>query len=205
MSTPAPTPSPPGEAPRPTNRRELLRASVQLVVGLAALAGAAALAGFLLRDELDGLGRAFVGRFGVVGMFVGTYVADAFTFPIPPVFYLFTALTSDVSQVLAVAAVCVASMAAGETGYLLASKLAQFEFFARRLDAARPRVDALFARYGTWAMVAGSLSPLPYSLLCYFSGIYRVPQRIFVVLILLRIPRLVVTYALIRLGWATGA
>ena len=48
----------------------------------------------------------------------------------------------------------------------------------------------------------GSISPVPFSLLCNLSGLYRVPFRIFLVLSLFRIPRLLVFYALIRLGWS---
>ncbi|WP_050429931.1 YqaA family protein [Chondromyces crocatus] len=183
----------------------MLRAILQLVLSLVVLAGAVAAVGYLLRDELNALGGAFVKHFGIAGMFVGTFIADAFSFPIPPQFYMLTAITAGSSQVGAMAAICVASLLAGQTGYHLAGRIARVEFICRRIDLFRPKIDRLFERYGYWAIAVGSLTPIPFSVLCYLSGLYRIPPKLFTVLLLFRVPRLILFYALIRLGWAQGA
>lgn len=182
-------------------RRDLLRTLVQLVLSLGALFGAIALAGYVARDELDALGRAFVERFGLLGMFIGTFLADAFSFPIPPQFYMLTAITTGGSQVAPMAVISAASFLGGCTGYRLAGHIAKIRLFAARIQATRPRIDRLFDRYGYWAIAIGSVTPIPFSMLCYLSGLYRVPPRYFVALVLFRLPRLAIFYALIRLGW----
>ena len=75
------------------------------------------------------------------------------------------------------------------------------QFVARRIEAARPTIDPLFAKYGYYAVAIGAMSPIPFSLLCYVAGLYKVPYRIYALLVLMRVPRLLVFYALIRLGW----
>lgn len=182
-------------------RRDLLRTLLQLVLSLGALFGAIAIAGYVARDELDALGRAFVERFGLVGMFIGTFLADAFSFPIPPQFYMLTAITAGGSQLAPMAVISAASLLGGCTGYRLARHIAKVRLFAARIQATRPRIDRLFDRYGYWAIAIGSVTPIPFSMLCYFSGLYRVPARYFVAFVLFRLPRLALFYALIRLGW----
>jgi membrane protein YqaA with SNARE-associated domain len=203
-----PTPEVDGDEPRArraSRRREMARTVVQLALSLGALFALIAIGGYLAREQLDMLGRAFVHRFGLAGMFVGTYLADAFSFPIPPQFYMLTAITSGVSQVAALVTISTASLLAGYTGYHLAGRIARVKAFARRIEALRPRIERLFERYGYWAIAVGSLTPIPFSYLCYLSGLYRIPQRYLMAMLLFRVPRLILFYALIRLGWAQSA
>ena len=63
------------------------------------------------------------------------------------------------------------------------------------------RVERLRGRYGAWGMVVASLSPIPFSLLCYFTGAYRLGRRDALIVLGMRVPRLAIFYALIALGW----
>jgi membrane protein YqaA with SNARE-associated domain len=198
----APPPDP--AAQRAGGRREIARTVAQLVLSLGALIAVIALAGYLARDELEALGRAFVRRLGLPGIFAGVFLADAFSFPIPPQFYMLTAIAGGGSQVAAMITICFASLLAGHTGYRLAGRLARVRVLARRIEASRPKIDRLFERYGYWAIAVGSLTPIPFSVLCYLAGLYRMPPRLFTAMLLFRVPRLLVFYALIRLGWAQG-
>lgn len=184
------------------DRRDLARMLVQLALAMGALVALIALAGYLFRDSLNALGRAFVEHLGLPGMFVGVFLADAFSFPIPPQFYMLTAITSGMSQVAAMVTISVASLLAGFTGYTLAGRIARVRLFARRIEASKARVDHLFKRYGIWGIAVGSLTPIPFSVLCYLSGLYRIPRHLLIPLLLFRIPRLVLFYAIIRLGWS---
>jgi membrane protein YqaA with SNARE-associated domain len=191
----------PKGAPRPALWHDLLRYLIQLALGLGAFVGLVSAAAYFARAELEALGRTFVRHFGVAGMFLGTFLADAFSFPIPPQFYMLTAISAGESQLAAMVAICAASMIAGCVGYLLAGRLARVRLFARRIEASRAKVDRLIERYGYWAIVLGGLTPIPFSVLCYLSGLYRIPARCLAVLIMTRVPRLLVFYALIRAGF----
>jgi membrane protein YqaA with SNARE-associated domain len=188
-------------APRVAPWRDLLRYLVQLALGIGAFVALVSAAAYFARAELDALGRTFVQHFGVAGMFLGTFLADAFSFPIPPQFYMLTAISAGQSQLAAMVAICAASMIAGCVGYRLAGRLARVRLLARRIEASRVKFDRLLERYGYWAIILGSITPIPFSVLCYLSGLYRIPARYFAVLILTRVPRLLVFYALIRAGW----
>jgi membrane protein YqaA with SNARE-associated domain len=199
---PAP-PAPPAADARAA-QGELARQLTQVALSLVALVAAIALAARFARGELDLIGRGFVARFGLLGMFAGVFLADALSFPVPPQFYMLAAITGGGSQAAAMAVICAASLLAGHTGYHLAESIARVRLLAARIDVFRPKVDRLFARHGAWAIAVGGLTPIPFSVLCYLSGLYRIPRRYFAALLLLRVPRLLVFYALIRLGWSPG-
>lgn len=182
-----------------------LRAAGQLVLAALALLGIVAAGAALFRPKLEALASAFVERFGAFGMGLGTFLADGFHCPVPPQFYMLAAIASGTSQVKALVAISAGSLLGGAAGYLFAGKLARHAFFARRLERSRRRVEGLLARRGKAALALGCVLPVPYSVLCYFSGIYRVPALAFFVFSLLRIPRLILYFALVRAGWTLGS
>ncbi len=198
---PPPQPDDDRGPPQQTGK-ETAKLVAQVVLPLVVVFAGVSLGAAWFRPELRALGIAFVQRFGYAGMAAGAFAADAFMFPIPPQFYLLTAVTAGAPQVPSVAVVCVASVLASNVAYHVAGTLARVPFVRHRIERSRGKIDPLFARYGYYAVAVGAVSPIPFSLLCYLAGLYRVPYRVYAVLVLLRIPRLLVFYLLIRLGWA---
>ena len=207
MAPPDPSPASPspdltaGPTPGATGG-EALRLGLRLLVGLVVVFGAVAVAARVFRAPLQALGTAFVERFGLLGMFVGSFLSDAFTVPIPPQFYLLTAVASGQPQLPAVVVCCTASILGGALAYRLATPLSRLGVFRRLLDRTRPHADRLFARWGRWSAVVAGFSPLPFSGLCYTAGLYRMPLPLFAVFLVLRVPRILVIYAAIRAGWS---
>jgi membrane protein YqaA with SNARE-associated domain len=196
----------PEDLSAPSGRRQAVwKAVAQTAAGVLVLLGGMALLSRYLRGPLESFGHFFVEHFGVAGMALGTFLCDGFHIPPPPQVYFVAAITAHLSPVPVLAATGAASMAAGVVGYHVASRLSNLRVFHGPLERTRPRVDALFARWGAWAMAVGSVTPLPYAWLCWFAGIYRVRPRHFLVLILLRVPRLAVMYWLVAKGWSSGA
>lgn len=200
--------NPPREAPAEAaaaqpddGRGEFKRMALRGVIGVVVLVAIVVLLERYLHDEVVSLGRQFVDRFGLWGMALGTFLADGFHFPVPPQFYLLTAITTGGNQVAPVAVICAASLAAGTLDYKLARYLARLKFFRKWLERTRGRVDGLFKRHGYLAIAIGSASPVPFSTLCYLAGLYRIPYRHFALFTLLRIPRILVFYFAIRAGW----
>jgi uncharacterized membrane protein YdjX (TVP38/TMEM64 family) len=134
-------------------------------------------------------------------MAFGTFLSDAFMCPIPPQFYMLTAVAAGAPQVTSISVVCVTSVIAANVAYLVAGRVARVPFFRERIERSRPKIDPLFERYGVYAVAVGAVLPIPFSLLCYVAGIYRIPFRLYAILVLLRVPRLLVFYAVIRAGW----
>jgi membrane protein YqaA with SNARE-associated domain len=186
------------------DRREALKLGLKFLLGAAVLVGVVALVGTLFRPELESMGRGFVDHFGYAGIALGTFLADGLHCPVPPQFYMLAAIVSDWSPAGTILAVCVGSMAGGVTAYAIARHAQRVRVFARLLAHTRGKVDWLFARFGYWAVAIGSVTPIPYSFLCYIAGAYRMPRRIFVALSLFRIPKIILYFYLVELGWSAG-
>ncbi|HEY3499720.1 MAG TPA: hypothetical protein VGK73_33745 [Polyangiaceae bacterium] len=183
-------------------RRELVWLAARWIAGLLVLLALIAALASTFRAPLEAFGRAFVERFGLAGMLFGTFLADGFHCPIPPQFYMFVAVSSGVSQLAAFAAITLGSLLGGFAGYRVAGRLARFQFVARRLTRVRALAEPTFARFGYRSAVIASLLPIAYSVLCYLAGLNGLPRRVFFVLSLCRIPRLLIFYGLVRLGWS---
>ena len=171
------------------------------VLAIAVVFGLVGLLGFAFRSELVRAGQWFIDRLGYTGMGVGTFMADGLHFPIPPQFYMLAAITRGSPARPVLAAIVVGSLAGGHLAYGLAAKVRSIRFFMRGAERVNRSLRKLIERYGAWALVIGSLTPVPYSFLCYLSGLNHVPYRLFAVVCLLRIPKIVVYYYLIVAGW----
>jgi membrane protein YqaA with SNARE-associated domain len=185
-------------------KRELLKLALKLVLGAATLVVLVSILGHHFRPELEQVGHTFLDRFGYVGVGLGTYLADGLHCPVPPQFYMLASIASGWSELWTIVAVCIGSMFGGVTAYTIARRASKLRFLQRLLARSQKKVDWLFARYGYWAVAIGSLTPIPYSFLCYVAGGYRMPARIFVTLSLFRIPKIVLYFYLIQLGWTSG-
>ena len=172
------------------------------VLALALAFGAVALLGLEFRAELVAAGQWFVDRLGYPGMSVGTFLADGLHFPIPPQFYMLAAITKGEPAIPVLSAIAIGSLAGGHLAYALAYKARKIAFFARGAERVDKTLGRVLVRYGAWALVIGSLTPVPYSCLCYLSGLNRVPYRIFALVCALRAPKIVAYYYLIAAGWS---
>ena len=197
QDTPVPAPGDPGTPPPEGLPRLLLHTIAAIALFLLSIIALS----LLWRGELEALGRLFVARFGVRGMFLGTWLADALSVPVPPQFYLLTAHLGGARPGPALLWVSVASVLAGHSGYHLARRLGAVPLLRGRVALVRERALPLLLRRGTLTIVVASLSPVPFSWLCYAAGLCRLRYGLFTAFTLLRVPRILFYYLLIRLGW----
>lgn len=154
-----------------------------------------------LRPELKATGQYFVETFGLFGMAIGTFIADGFHFPVPPQFYMLMAIAAETSPVSTLAAVTIGSLAGGTVGFFLARRLGRWRFFSRWLERSSKAVQRFGKRHGYRLVIAVSLTPIAFSVLCYLAGAYGLPKRFYIAIAVLRIPKLVLYYYLVRAGW----
>jgi membrane protein YqaA with SNARE-associated domain len=192
----------PDEDVRPELYRTTVTSLLRLALAFGLFAGALALVAWRFRDELERAGSWFVAHFGVVGMASGTFLADAFQFPLPPQFWLLTAITGGGSQIAAVTAVIAGSVLGGFTAFSIGKKLSGVGFLERSSRAPRRLLQQILDRHGWRGLVVAGLMPLSYWLLCSAGGVLRLPYRAYGVLALMRIPRLILTYTLARMVWS---
>jgi membrane protein YqaA with SNARE-associated domain len=188
MSLSAETPVDPDAHP-PSDTSTLAGLLLRWMLALGTLLVLAFLLGRWFRPELEGMGRSFVERYGLWGMAFGTLIADGVHFPVPPQFYMLMSIASGGPQLGAFVTVTAASLAGGCVA--LAKKLAR----SSRV------VTELYARHGYRVVLIASLTPIAFSVLCYASGLCHLPKRAFLLVALLRIPKLAAYYYLVRLGW----
>jgi membrane protein YqaA with SNARE-associated domain len=187
-------------APEPVmTRLELVLLIARLVVGLVVLGALVSFAGTHFRAPLMSLGAHVVERFGLVGMAGGTMVADGFQFPIPPQFYMLASIAAGAAPGPVLAAIVTGSLVGGHLGMLVTRRLAELAF-VRRLTQRGP-LPGMFRRHQLLAVTLGSVLPLPYSFVCYTCGVLKTPYRLFLIVVALRVPKLVLFYAVIRAGW----
>ena len=185
-------------------KRETWKLVLKFVLGIAGLVAIVSLLGHYYRDELETMGRALLDQFGYAGIALGTFIADGFHFPIPPQFYMLASIAAGWSVWGTLIAVCTGSLTGGLTAYSIARKASHLRIFQRLLARTQHKVDWLFERFGYWAVALGSLTPIPFSMLCYVAGAHRMPTKTFVLLALFRIPKVILYFELVKLGWASG-
>ncbi len=191
----------PKNDPEELTRGEIVLGIVRLMVGLAALLGVVAFLGWAFRAELQHFGRWFVGRFGLIGMACGSFLADGLHFPLPPQFYLLTGIAGGIGTPAALGSVILGSALGGLTAFAVARRAARIPLLERRFATTRTLIERLMNRHGAWGLVVAGMLPVSYFVLCALGGMMRLRYRDFGVLALMRIPRIVLSWALIVLAW----
>jgi membrane protein YqaA with SNARE-associated domain len=179
-------------------RREAWGLAIRWIIGIAAFVAGVALLARWFREPLEALGRHFVARFGYGGMALGTFLADGFQFPVPPQFYMLVSVSSRASSLASLGAIAAGSLAGGLVGFVGAGKLARLPVISRRLARSERLVGRAVERFGYWAVLLASLSPVPYSVLCLLSGAHRLGWRFFALISLCRLPRILFFYWVVR-------
>ncbi len=182
-------------------RRETLVALLRLLGSCAVLVGIVTVVGWAYRDELSRFGDWFVRRFGFAGMAAGAFLADGLHFPIPPQFYLLTGIAGGHRSAFVVASVLLGSELGGLAAFALARGVGGAPAVARRLEKTRRLLDGFVARRGYLGLAAATLLPLSFCLICMASGAMRLPYRAYGVLAVMRVPRILLSYAVIVLAW----
>lgn len=181
----------------PSVRKLLLETLVFTVV----VVGAVVVAGYLFREPLELVARWLVARLGYGGMFAGIFAADAFTFPLPPDFYLFVSIAGGSSVALTLAVCSLSSVLAGNLAYHIGPYIERVPLLRERLEVFRPRGEYLFREWGIWAVAISALTPVPFSIVSWLAGIFEMRRSHFFVASLFRIPRIIGYYALYYYGW----
>ncbi len=196
-STPQPT------TPRPKGELNLRRLGRQMLVGLLVLMVALGATGWLLREPLLRLSRSFVDTFGPLGVGLGFFIPDAFAVPVPQdAFMAFGLLGGLGFWQIALWATC-GSLLGGSLGYVVGQRLSHLGPVARLLERHGRESRALLERYGAAGVAAGAVTPLPYSFVCWTAGALGMDFRTFLLVSLLRGPRVLFYLWLIEVGVLT--
>jgi membrane protein YqaA with SNARE-associated domain len=180
---------------------EVKSALKRLVVSVVVIFAAIVALGFVFRTPLEHFSRVVIERFGLAGIGGGIFVADMFTFPIPPDLYLLAGSAAQADPYLVIAVGSVASILGGWGGYFIGMALSRMPRFQSIIqDDTDPTMRPL-KRLGIAAVVVAALTPIPFSLICYLAGALRVRFAAFALATMARIPRMAGFYFLIDTAW----
>jgi membrane protein YqaA with SNARE-associated domain len=174
----------------------------RFLAGLVIMLVVSGVAAHFVRPTAETAAHAFVERFGVTGMAVGTLLADGLYFPVPPQFYMLLAIASRTPVSEAFAAIAAGSVLAGLLGYAIAERLSRMRWISQKTTRLRGVLAAAFERRGYGAALLLTILPVPFSILCYLAGLNRMPYKFLGLLAFFRIPKLAVFYLLLHLGWS---
>ena len=175
------TPAPPAEDALAMN--VLIR---RLVVGFVLLLAGVLLVYSLASEPLAVVSRAFVDRFGLLGVFVGCMLIDA-TPGLTHEPVLLFALEGGLGYGLVFAAAGSGSTLAGLVGYGMGRLLGRNSRVQGMLD--RYRLRAFLNRYGVRAVAVAALTPFPFAIATWGAGASGVGLRTVFLGSLFRFPK----------------
>lgn len=156
----------------------------------------------IFESQFRWAGDAILTRFGLPGLVVTITMLDYFLQPFPPDILVYSYVLSEGDIPLVALLAGMASVLGGVigyfTGWFLEHEGAVKFIKPHHYDQARE----LFEEHGFWAVLIGALTPVPFNVICWCAGIFKMPFRYFVLsAIVTRGPRFLLV-GLIAI-WAT--
>ena len=133
--------------------------------------------------------------FGLIGVFSLTFVMDFIIQPFSPDIIVFgssigTANTGLGSVTSIALTAGIASVFAGYVDHKIGEKIGTDGFIKIFGKKHIEKGQLFFEKWGSLAVVVGALAPIPYSAICWLSGIYKMNIHYFILFSLIaRIPR----------------
>ena len=173
-------------------RKHLLKAGVFLLIFILIIL----LLAFIFEDSINTFAATLNHRFGFLGLMAVVFFADVIVSPIPPDIALFFVGRSSMHNQwhLLVPLLGLTSTVAGIVGWWLGKKLKHLKIFQKMVNYFGRDYIKDAKRFGFWVVVIGALTPVPFSLTCWFAGIFKMPFFTFLKAASVRIPRFVVYY-----------
>jgi membrane protein YqaA with SNARE-associated domain len=171
----------------------------KLAITLGVLLGAVALAGWLMRAEIDLLTHWISENFGIQGLMILTTLCDSIPSPISP----------DITLVLIAGGplaengwqnaffVSLASVSGGHLAYWIGVALFRKKFLGSLSPEKLEKQSRRIKKWGVTLVVLGAITPFPMSITCIAAGLGRLPYGLFTLATLVRVPRLLIAYGLI--------
>ena len=186
------------DSPTPTPTLQSSKLALQTILGLIILVVGLAITSYFLKEWMEEVSQQFIALTGIWGVGLGFFFPDAFTLPIPPDTFLIAGLLGKLSFNQILISASIGSILGGTLGFLMIRSLSKRPTIESWLDQKVSKGKAFMNQYGLWALAIGALTPLPYSMMCWACGIVRVRFIPFLLVSLLRIPRVALYILLIE-------
>ncbi len=182
----------------------LRRLAWQSIVGVVVMVVTVGLLGFYLREPISHLAVLSIDTLGLIGVFLGVFASDSIGFPVPASTYLFAAVAAESPMIAILIVASIASILGGSIAYKAGPLVGRLPILRGLLERFRPRGERLFKRWGIWTVGIAAATPLPFPIVCWLAGIYRMPFGRFFTATLVRAPRFAAYYGAFTVGWASA-
>jgi len=155
----------------------------------------------VIGTPLRDLSIQLVDEFGLAGIFATVLFIDTFIVPMSPDIVIFVSVASARNPFVLVLTMSAASVLAGQFGYIIGKALGHTRIVRHFVKPYMRKGHYMVGKYGIWAVVIASLTPVPYSTICWLAGMMDMKYSDFFISSLWRVPRFFLWYMIIRLGW----
>ncbi|NCB00547.1 MAG: DedA family protein [Spirochaetia bacterium] len=153
---------------------------------------------FFLKPQMQFLAMWITETLGYQGVFLYTLIVDMFILPLT-VDLIFPFVTHyNTVEVLFV--ISIASAIGGMGGYLIGRLLGHLKIIRIFTSGFTHDGEHLIRKYGVWAVVIAAITPIPFSTICWMSGMVKVPFWYVALATLARFPRMILYYAAVQAG-----
>ena len=171
---------------------------LQTLAALLVLGAALATASYLFKPEMEALSQQLISYAGIWAVGLGFMIPDALTLPIPPDTFLVAGHLGGLGFWEMTLWGGLGSVLGGTLGYAMIRVISRRPRVSVWLEPKISRGRELMDRYGLIALALAALTPLPYSVICWVCGATNVRAFPFVLVSLLRIPRVALYLILIE-------
>jgi len=155
---------------------------------------------YFIKDRYHDIGAWVTQQMGLVGVALFTFFVDLFIAPVSvDIIFPFTFNWSPVPLLLVMS---LASMLGGIGGYWIGRSLGHLKLIKRFTANFSVNGGRLINRYGPWAVVIAGITPIPFSTVCWLTGMLHVKFYPFALATITRIPRMIIYYLIIKGGLA---
>lgn len=153
---------------------------------------------YFTRDVYQEIGAwvASVPGYPGVGLFV--FIVDMLI--VPMTVDLLFPFVLDWNPVALILTFGFASALGGYCGYWIGRLLGKWKFLRQFTDAFSKDGERMINLYGVWAVVIAGLTPIPYSTVCWLTGMLRVKHWEVALASLSRIPRMAIYFLIFKGG-----
>ncbi|MFP4402577.1 MAG: YqaA family protein [Candidatus Nanoarchaeia archaeon] len=137
---------------------------------------------YLHRDLIQEVFATIITFLGLSGVFIVSFFLDIIFFqPISPAIFLVSMIYSGEAYWFFIfLAVSFGSLLGSVVDYMLGRKYGHYIFNFFISDEKTQRVKTLFNKYANYTIMIGAFTPVPYSLICWSSGMSKIPFKIFI-------------------------
>ena len=151
-----------------------------------------------LRPQMQSIALWVTQNLGYLGIFLYALFVDMFIVPLTvDVIFPFSSNFNVIPFLLFLS---IGSSIGGLGGWMIGRLLGHLSFIKKITSGFTTDGEQLLKKYGGWAVVIAGLTPIPFSTVCWMSGMVRVPFSHVVLATLSRFPRMIIYYLAVQGG-----